>query len=435
MADCSYDVAVIGAGLAGVTAARDLSSEGHSVVLLEARDRIGGRTYTGEAFGRQVEFGGTYVHWTQPHVWHELQRHGIPLAPPLAIETMYWLADGAVHSGSPAAYTDTVAPLAARFFADARTQFPMPFAATAVDNRAVEKETLESRLDSLDLSGYDRDVLEGTLATLVHSYSEQGLAQALHWAATTFGDWGAFLETAGFWPIEGGTKRLIEAIQSESRADLRLSTPVSAVEDKGPAVVVTTRAGERIRAHSAVIALPLNTLGDLTISPEIARPARTMIDQKHPVRTAKIWARVKGEVEPFCAFAPVGKNPVNTAKVEYRHDGDTLVVCFASGPSAVGAGDRAGVEAALRTFVPDIDVLETAGHDWAGDPYSQGSWVHHRPGNLTQAAPLLREPHGRIHFAGGDIAAVGVGGIDGALETGASAARSIAAVLAADTLV
>ncbi len=80
MTSIPRDVVVIGAGFAGVTAARDLSLAGRSVVLLEARDRVGGRTYTGEAFGRRVEFGGTYVHWTQPHVWRELQRHGIPLA-------------------------------------------------------------------------------------------------------------------------------------------------------------------------------------------------------------------------------------------------------------------------------------------------------------------------------------------------------------------
>jgi hypothetical protein len=55
----TYDVAVIGAGFAGVTAARDLTLAGHSVVHLEARDRIGGRTFVGEAFGRQVEYGGT----------------------------------------------------------------------------------------------------------------------------------------------------------------------------------------------------------------------------------------------------------------------------------------------------------------------------------------------------------------------------------------
>jgi monoamine oxidase len=96
----SCDVVVIGAGFAGAAAARDLGNEGRSVILLEARDRVGGRTYTGDAFGRQVEFGGAYVHWTQPHVWRELQHHNIPLSPPLGIDKVYWLADGVVHSGT-----------------------------------------------------------------------------------------------------------------------------------------------------------------------------------------------------------------------------------------------------------------------------------------------------------------------------------------------
>ncbi len=79
------------------------------------------------------------------------------------------------------------------------------------------------------------------------------------------------------------------------------------------------------------------------------------------------------------------------------------------------------MEQALRTFVPGIEVTDTACHDWVQDPYAQGTWTHHRPGHLTRAAPRMREPHGRIRFAGGDIAAAGVGGIDGAIESGAAA--------------
>ena len=71
----SCDVAVIGAGFAGAIAARDLGIAGRSVILLEARDRVGGRTYTDEAFGRQLDFGGAYVHWTQPHMWR--RQHGL----------------------------------------------------------------------------------------------------------------------------------------------------------------------------------------------------------------------------------------------------------------------------------------------------------------------------------------------------------------------
>ncbi|MFE5483945.1 flavin monoamine oxidase family protein [Streptomyces sp. NPDC056527] len=430
MANSSCDVVVIGAGFAGVTAARDLSVEGHSVVLLEARDRVGGRTYTDEAFGRRVDLGGTYVHWTQPNVWRELQRHRIPLAVPLDIDKVYWLADGTVHSGSQLDYNAAVSPLAARFFADARARFPLPFEVNAVDNDDIGQETIGDRLDSLALSPYDRDVLDGTLATLVHSYSEQGTEQLLVWAAASFGDWAAFMETAGYWPIEGGTRRLLDAILGESKAELRLSTPVGSIDDDGTSVTVTTRTGERIRARSAVVALPLNTLSDISVSPRLAQPVRDMIEQKHPMRTAKIWARVRGEIEPFFAFAPVGKNPLNSVRVEYLHDGDTLVVCFASDASAIDGTDREAVQAALRTFVPGIEVVDTAVHDWVGDEFSQGTWVHHRPGHLTKAAPGLREPHGRIHFAGGDIAAFGVGGIDGAIESGARAARDVTAALA-----
>jgi phytoene dehydrogenase-like protein len=59
-----YDVVVVGAGFAGLTAARELSRRGHSVLVVEARDRIGGRTWTTERFGRTLELGGTWVHWT-----------------------------------------------------------------------------------------------------------------------------------------------------------------------------------------------------------------------------------------------------------------------------------------------------------------------------------------------------------------------------------
>jgi NADPH-dependent glutamate synthase beta subunit-like oxidoreductase len=58
-----FDVAVIGAGMSGIILARDLSEKGHKVVVLEARDRLGGRTYMDHAYSGVLELGGGYVYW------------------------------------------------------------------------------------------------------------------------------------------------------------------------------------------------------------------------------------------------------------------------------------------------------------------------------------------------------------------------------------
>jgi len=72
-----YDVIVIGAGYTGLTAARDLTTMGHRVLLLEARDRIGGRTWSSNIGGYPFEMGGTWVHWNQPFVYREIARYGL----------------------------------------------------------------------------------------------------------------------------------------------------------------------------------------------------------------------------------------------------------------------------------------------------------------------------------------------------------------------
>ena len=70
------DVVIVGAGFAGVTAARELTMRGRSAVLVEARDRLGGRTYTSDHDGHAMELGGTWVHPLQPKVGAEISRYG-----------------------------------------------------------------------------------------------------------------------------------------------------------------------------------------------------------------------------------------------------------------------------------------------------------------------------------------------------------------------
>jgi monoamine oxidase len=100
-----------------------------------------------------------------------------------------------------------------------------------------------------------------------------------------------------------------------------------------------------------------------------------------------------------------------------------------SDATAVRVDDRDAVQAALQKFVPDIQVVDTTGHDWTVDEFSKGGWMMHRPGNLTCAAPQMRKLHGRVRFAGSDIASVEPGSIEGAMESGAAAAQEVAALL------
>src|SRR6266568_4599041 len=99
--DADADVVVIGAGFAGLVAARELGRAGFGVLVLEARDRIGGRTWTDRRLGLDLELGGTWVHWVQPHTWAEMTRYGREITRSPAVEEAYWLgAGGARRTGT-----------------------------------------------------------------------------------------------------------------------------------------------------------------------------------------------------------------------------------------------------------------------------------------------------------------------------------------------
>ena len=87
------DVIVVGGGFAGVTAAREAALRGRSVLLLEARDRLGGRTWSSEWDGIPVEYGGAWVHWHQPHTWSEITRAGLRVELSAEAERAHWWVD------------------------------------------------------------------------------------------------------------------------------------------------------------------------------------------------------------------------------------------------------------------------------------------------------------------------------------------------------
>ncbi|EOD46603.1 putative flavin containing amine oxidase protein [Neofusicoccum parvum UCRNP2] len=192
----TYDVIVIGAGFAGLIAARDLSKQpGLNVLLVEGRDRIGGRTWTAKELGEEFEMGGTWVHWNQPHVYAELSRYALhsrlkTSAGTLAAErNAFAPPSGAVRSVPPDDVAAAAQRVADAFFAvDGRSSrdwmpFPHDPLRAPAPWRALDRLSVADRLAQLPaVPQPDKDVFDALVASFGSAPgSETGFVEALRW--------------------------------------------------------------------------------------------------------------------------------------------------------------------------------------------------------------------------------------------------------------
>ena len=420
------DVIVVGAGFAGLTAARELSRRGHRTIILEARDRIAGRTHLESHLGRNLELGGTWVHWTQPYVWSEMGRYGIhPIAGP-DFTKAYWMTEGHRHEGHPDTLLGLLDAPNQALLADARRYFPLPWSPLSnPEVSAVDGTSLSEAIDRLDLPEDQRQLLRSFWTLNFNGrLDDAAYTQALRWCAVASGSWLTMFEACASFKIEGGTRRLAEAMLADSTADLRLNQPVVSITQDEAGVTVETADGGRYAARQVILALPLSTLNDITITPELSLGKRQAATRGQAGRGAKLWIKVKGRQERFVAFGPED-SPLNFIQAEYIDDDTTTLVCFGRDAAAVDIDDTAAAQRILDTLVPGLEVVEVAGHNWVSDEYSRSTWPMHYTGYLTGSLAELQRPEGRICLAGADFANGWGGFIDGAIESGLNAARTV----------
>jgi monoamine oxidase len=421
------DVAIIGGGFAGITAARELSMRGRSAVLLEARDRLGGRTHTAEHDGHGLELGGTWVHPAQPNVWAELTRYG------LAVEAMpepggrqTILSAGKLIDLDDAGMMRALEALG-QFCAPAAELYPAPYSDRwGPDPNHYGDRTVREYLASLQLSPLLHDALDAMLSTLASSPLDKPAASEMMrvYALAGYSPMQMFAALSGT-KIAGGTRSLIDAIARQAHGvDVRLVTPVRRVLQTSGSVTVELAGGGAVVARTALVTLPMNVLNSVTFEPQLSTIKRAASAERHAGAGVKCYVHVKGDVGNVSVFAPE-REAINWAATYKHGPNGSLLIVFGNSPERLPLGDMPRMQAALERLLPDVKVERTFGWDWDADPYALGTWCVFRPGQPNRVLPGLRTPEGRLFFASGDSAVAWRGFIDGAIESGYRSAREI----------
>jgi monoamine oxidase len=420
------DIVVIGAGLAGLITARELGNRGRKVVVLEARDRLGGRLWTDHRLGRKLEIGGNWLHWTQPHVWAEVTRYGLEISRGPRSEETYWLAGDEVRRGNLDDFMELINPGMTRLLEDTMKWLPRPDAPlTNPDLAEVDQYNLQEMLDKLDLSEDERNANEAAWVGHFNAPLDQcAYVNALRWTAGASGHWHLMHEASAIFRLKDGNDTLPKAIAADSGADIRLNAPVTAVRHDSEGATVTYGNGREIHAKKVVITLPQNILHKLDVQPALSDGKLAASRERTASQGVKAWIRVKGPIKPFFAYSAQDK-PLSVIRTEFVSDTDAVLVGFGADANRIDVTDRDQIQEAIQVWRDDLEVLEVAGHQWMADEYAEETWQIQRPGQLTKYHAAQQASEGNLHFASGDIANIWAGFFDGAIESGLRAARNI----------
>ncbi|CAG7976577.1 unnamed protein product [Penicillium olsonii] len=443
----NYDVIIIGAGFTGLIAARDLSQRHNlKVLLLEARDRIGGRTWTANVLGEEVEMGGTWVHWAQPHLYSELRRYGLhsnlkTSAGTLAPEKQFFADGSPPREISIVEAGEILDRVSQAFFTvdghDSRALMPYPHDPLREPAlwRSYDHLSIKDRLDQLDFTDFERNLFESNVSTFGSAPgSKIGFTEALRWFALGGHSMAGVFEMAGLYKIgRGGMTSFAQAILRDFTGDMLFGTVVKDISHSASGVKVTTTFGKCLKAKTIVSTIPLNCLGDITFNPPLSPLRQEAIAQGHINTGAKIHFKLRSTEPAWFATACA-----STYLFAFSDHNGTQSV-GPSGTWCIGFGysshltDKRDSKEIIGQFRKDVrpnaEVEAYATHDWMNDPYAKGVWACWGPNSASRYLQELQRPHGRVVFASADWSDGWRGFVDGAIEQGQQAVQDVIKLL------
>jgi monoamine oxidase len=398
---------VIGAGSAGIAAGRELARLGKSFVILEARDRVGGRVFTDTSLGERFDAGAIYIHWAEKNPWRTL-------AEQLGVEVF----DSDRLPGSFRLFQDgeTIQRTGRRGYTVVGERFDPDLA-------PVPDIPMTARVEA------DGDEALRAVSNLARMAlgEEAERVSSLDYARLWSGD--DFVAPDGYGSL---------VTRAADGLPVRLSTQVRAIDWSGQGVVIETDRGA-LRAGAVIVTVPVGVLRSerIRFTPRLPDDTLRGSEGLQMGALTKIALRFNGArfgIAPGTDLWDIA-GPRATFDFECWPFGRNLVVAMFGGDHAreiVRMGEAAAVELALSRFVrivgPSARRAFLGGRlaGWSEDPFAQGSYSHALPGHADARARLAAPVGGRIFFAGEATGGENFGGAmtaGGAFLAGEAAAR------------
>jgi len=452
------DVVVVGGGISGLVAARDVVHRGRSVLLVEARKRVGGRVLNHHLDqGATIESGGAFVGPTQNHI--------LRLAKELDVRTFDEYVDGnSVYISSTTGrleYQGTVPPDPlilpdAALLLSRIDQYAaeIPVDAPWTHERAAEWDTMTLgewiRGNAVNAQGVENLIRAWTQPAFGADPSELSFLYVLWYVACsgnernvgTFSRNSDTVNGAQERRFVGGSQLIPLRLAKRLGHLVALAAPVHRITQRDGHAVVRTGRGT-VRAKRVIVAAPPPTVLDIDWHPQLPHRRHELLrhlDMGQLMKCDAIYRTPFWREEGLNGFGISDSGAVRAAFDNCPRNGDPgVLLAFVGGSTwrQYGVQTRAQRRRAVldgfaamfgEQALHPIDYVE---HDWTREPWTGGGPVaNYAPGTMVRFGREIRKPHGRAHWAGTETSTYWTGYMDGAVRAGERAAREVLAQLA-----